>query len=482
MQANLQTESVGDLAEAQPAVAPGPPPRPSLSVLAQTIGFITDPLRLLDDAARECGETFSLRILGKGEWVFLTSPGTIKKMFGAPPDVLAAGRIRSLMLGEFLGFDSTFTLDGPAHRRRQKLVFSLFNGPRILRFIATIRRVTEARIAQWPVGQVFPVLPENHRIALEVIFRAVLAGCDSGKAEELLELFEEYTDSGARSLCARFPVLQVNLGRYSPWGRFLHLRQLTRDAFRAEIRARKARGDAEGAGTDVLGFLINARQDDGTQLTEESLLDEILTLLFAGHETTGLALTWILDLLLSHPEAEARLRYELESVLGDEPITRHHLHRLPYLDAVINESFRCRPIAPMAAVRTALKPFRVGDYVVGPGTTVAGGLYILGNRPELFPQPDRFNPVRFIESRPQNHDWTPFGGGKRLCSGKGLAHLELTCATATIFQRTKLRLRRSDTRTILDGHMFAPKDGLEVVMDERRQLPGEGLQSPIEDH
>ncbi|MEM7351530.1 MAG: cytochrome P450 [Acidobacteriota bacterium] len=444
------------------------PPRPSRSVLAQTLGFLTDPLKLLEEAAEECGDVFSIRVLGMGEWVFLTSPATVKEMFKASYDVLDAGKIHRMLLGNLLGLDATFTLDGKAHRQRQKLVFPLFNGPQILKYIPTIRQVTEETLARWPIGQAFPLVPENHRIALEVLVRAMLASGDPGKAKELLEQFDHYASEGPRSTIARLPFLQVDLGRYSPWGKILRLRQETRKAFLAEIRRRRALAtDHHDESPDALTTLINSSQDDGTQLSEESLLDEVLTLLFAGHETTGVGLSWIAERVLAHPDVETRLREEIDAVLGDEPIEQRHLCQLKYLNAVIHESHRCRPIAPMAAVRTAVAPFEVGGYVVPQGAIVAEGLCVMGNRPELYPEPERFDPDRFLDSKPQRYEWTPFGGGKRVCAGKGLAHLELTCATATLFQRTKLRLQNKENRMVREGQMFSPERGLEVVLEER---------------
>ena len=444
------------------------PPRPARSVLAQTLGFLKDPLTLIEESAKECGDIFSLRLLGMGEWIFLSSPELVKEMFKAPYDVMDAGQVHAMLLGNLLGLDATFTLDGKAHRQRQKLVFPLFNGPEVLKYIPTIVRVTEKAITQWPINRVFPLVAENHRIALEVLVQAMFAGSDPAKAQQLQLLFDHYAEAGPRSTLARLPFLQIDLGRYSPWGKIIRLRQHTRKAFLEEIRARRSQTRASREEpVDGLDSLIQARQDDGSHLTDESILDEVINLLFAGHETTGVGLSWIIERVLAHPEVEDRLRAEIDSVLGDQPITQGHLRQLKYLNAVIHESHRCRPIAPMAAIRTAMRSFEMGGYLVPEGAIVAESLHVLGHREELYPDPHRFDPERFMDSKPQRYEWTPFGGGKRACAGKGLAHLELACVTATLFQRTKLRLHRSENPMVRTGQMFAPERGLEVVLESR---------------
>lgn len=444
------------------------PPRPARSALAQTLAFLKDPLRLIDESARECGDVFALRLLGMGEWVFLTHPEHIKEMFKAPYEVLDAGEIHRMLLGNLLGLDATFTLDGQAHHQRQKLVFPQLNGRETLRYIPTIHRVTEDAVSRWPLNRPFPMVPQNHHIALEVLIQVMFAGSDRKRRGQLLELFDHYANAGPRSTLARLPFLQIDLGRFSPWGKILRLRQKTRAVFMAEIQARRAEGsDASETPADVLDVLIQARQDDGSRLSDEAILDEVINLLFAGHETTGVGLSWIVERVLAHPEVEERLRHEIADVLGDEPIASHHLRQLEYLNAVIHESHRCRPIAPMAAIRTALQPFDVGGYTVPPGAIVAESLHFMAHREELFPDPHRFAPERFLGSKPQRYEWTPFGGGKRACAGKGLAHLELVCVIATLFQRTRLRLHRAENKMVREGQMFAPERGLEIVLEER---------------
>ncbi len=443
------------------------PPRPSCSVFAQTSRFLKDPLPLLREAYDECGDVFSLRLLGMGEWAFVCSPETVKEVFKAPADVLDAGGIHRQMFGNIFGYDSTFNLDGRAHRERQKIVFPLLNGPEILQYVPIIFEETAQTLDSWPQDQTFSLLPQTHHISLRILTQAMFGQESPDTIARLVAQFEHFAETGPRSPLVRMPLLQVDLGRYSPWGKIVRLREETRGMFRELLKRRKTQIAAGEPQRDIMGKLLSAQQSDSTQLSTESALDEILTLLFAGHETTGTALTWIVERVLSHPEVLEKLLTEIESVLGNRPITAGDLRQLKYLDAVINESHRCRAIAPMAAIRVTEKPFPVGDYVVPEGRVVAECLYIMSLREDLYSEPERFRPERFLSQKPQRYEWTPFGGGRRACAGKGLAHLELVAITATLLQRMKLRLASSTNRAVREGHMFIPEHGLRIQAEKR---------------
>jgi len=443
------------------------PPRPSCSVLAQTSRFLKDPLPLLREAYEECGDVFSLRLLGMGEWVFVCSPETVKEVFKAPADVLDAGGIHRQMFGDIFGYDSTFNLDGRAHRERQKMVFPLLNGPEILQYVPIIHEETARAVDRWPRNQTFSLLAQTHHISLRVLSQAMFGQESPETIKRLVTQFEHFAETGPRSPLVRMPLLQVDLGRFSPWGKIVRLREETRGIFREVIQQRKAEIAAGKPQQDIMGKLLSAEQSDGTRLSTESALDEILTLLFAGHETTGTALTWIVERVLSHPAVLEKLLDEVDSVLGSRPITSGDLRQLKYLDAVVNESHRCRAIAPMAAIRVTEKPFPVGDYVVPQGCVVAECLYIMSLRDDLYSDPGSFLPERFLSQKPQRYEWTPFGGGRRACAGKGLAHLELVAITATLLQRMKLRLASSTNRAVREGHMFIPEHGLRIQAEKR---------------
>ncbi len=162
------------------------------------------------------------------------------------------------------------------------------------------------------------------------------------------------------------------------------------------------------------------------------------------------------------------MRTEVRKVAGDSPIEAGHLPRLEFLQAVIHESLRLRALVPMAAVRVAKRPFRVGPYLVPEGRVVAECLAVMSLREDFFPEPLNFDPDRFSSRRPQHYEWTPFGGGRRICTGKGFAQLEMLTVMATIVQRCRLRLVTEYNQAVRKGHLLVPKDGLRVVLEKRR--------------
>jgi cytochrome P450 len=191
-------------------------------------------------------------------------------------------------------------------------------------------------------------------------------------------------------------------------------------------------------------------------------------MLMAGHETTGTALAWTFERILSLPDVEARLRAEVESVVGSEPLAAAHLPRLEYLDAVIKETLRIRPIMPAGGARLLRKPVEIGGYTVPAGATLINAMYLLHRRADLYPEPDAFKPERFLGKRVIDpYEWTPFGGGIRRCLGMAFAMFEMKVVVATVLTLARLRIDRPDARVARRGFFLAPEQGPRVALRER---------------
>lgn len=438
-------------------------PRVSGSAISHTFRFLRDPFTLFEDAYRQNGPVFSMKLLGIGEWVFLCSPEAIKAYYRAPTDVLVSGEIKASTVGFMLGLDSTFTLDGAAHTARKYLVLPQLNGPKVLRHVDTMRQATEETIASWTPGKRFVLLPECLRLSLEVMVRILFGTDDRAQNHRLREAFERFSNQCMRSPLINMPFLQIDLGRFSPWGRVLRLRQETRQTFRREIDGLRLAGSAEGA--DLLSVLMNSTAGS-PQLGDEAVLDELLTLLFAGHETTGGLMTWIIEAILSHPEVLAELDAELEAVLGGEPINSSHLRHLKYLEAVIQEGIRVARSTAFNSFRLVKKTFQVEGFDIPPDRVIAPLFYTMGQREDLFPAPHVFSPRRFLDGK-HNWAWSPFGHGTRICTGKGVAQVELKVVLATLFQKARLQLTQKAGKIDRHGLFFVPQKGLRVVFEER---------------
>ena len=442
------------------------PPSPRMSALTQTIRFFKDPFALTSYCRRELGDLFTLRLLGMGNWVFATEPQHIKEVFKAPPDVLVSGEVNAAMLGFMLGQEATFSMDGDPHLKRRKLMLPFFNGKGLLEKIELIREVTKAELAKIPHGEPFCFGPFAMRISLGVVMHIFFGASPKTEVEELTRVFERYAEDGLRSPLLMLPLLQLNLGRFSPWGRILGLRKRAFDAFARAIASRRASPALFEKG-DVASLLCEWRDENGLPLSEESIRDEVFNDLFAGHETTAKVLSWSLVCALSHPQALARLREELDRVLGGGPIRADHLKELPYTMAFLEETRRYQPLAPFAGVRLAKQPFALGGYLIPPGTKVVQGISVLAERQEIFENPEKFEPERFLTgTKPYN--WNPFGGGRRMCLGKGLAEVELAVFLATLLTSFDIELAQPSVERERAGFFFAPSHGLKLVIRPRQ--------------
>lgn len=455
---------------------PPPPPSPALAPWRQSLAFLRDPFPLLRDSWQELGDLFSIRVLGMGEWVFACSPELIKAVFKAPTDQLAAGEVNGAQLGFMLGLDASFSLDGSAHLERRRLVHPLLNGRAVLPHIAAMRAAATEALDSWPPGQPQRFLEIAHRLSLAVLCQAMFGDSPAGTVADIRRRFELFADRGLRSPLLVMTPLHLDLGRWSPWGRILELRRRAIGAIEAEIRRRVAAGgagsdgEASGAGEeagDLVAALIRTPLRSGERLGVEAIRDEVVNLLFAGHETTGSILAWTLECILSRPEVEERVRAELASVVGEREIGPGDVGNLPYLEAVIQETIRYRPIAPMAGIRMVKEPFDLGGYTLRPGQRVTQCFPILCRRPELFARPEIFDPDHFFGRKTKPYEWNPFGGGTRMCIGRGLAEVELVVITATLLQQARLRLVDDEVRPERHGFFFGPSRGLPIVLEAR---------------
>lgn len=443
------------------------PPFPRLPAPLQTARFFKDPFTLTKACRRQLGDLFTLRLLGLGNWVFVSQPDHIREVFKAPPDVLVSGEINASTLGFMLGLDATFCLDGEAHLKRRKLMHPFFNGRAVLEKIDLIRDATVAELDKFPLGRPFPFQPWSLHSSLVVVMHLLFGASKKEDLDELTEVFERFAHQGLRSPLLMMPFLQWNLGKLSPWGKILGLRQRAFEVFDQAIAERREKPEAF-AGRDVAAVVCAWRNENGEPLPAQSIRDEMLNDIFAGHETTGNTLAWCLECALTHPPVLEKLRAELDGVLAGEPIGAGHLKSLPYLLAFLEECFRCRPLAPTEGIRMVKQPFQLGEFLLPPGTIVVHSSPLFAERPEIFEDPDTFEPERFVDRKMKPFTWNPFGGGRRMCLGKGLAEVELAVTLAILFSRYDIKLAQQKVEMERAGFFFAPSQGLMIEVSPRQ--------------
>jgi cytochrome P450 len=399
-----------------PGVIDGVPPGPRTPKPLQTLGMMTRQRPYLERLRRRHGSMFSINILGLGRMVVLSDPELIKHTFQADPTVLHAGSRSPLR--KVLGDNSLLGIDEDHHMEQRRLLLPPFKGHRMKAYEPLIEEIAIAEVDTWPVGVDFPTVRSMQRITLRAILRAVF-GAEGARLHELEELLPPWTDQGQH--LSRFPALHRDLGPWSPWGRFVRLRAKVDRILDTLID--DARRDPELAQrVDVLALMVQARREDGSPLTNPEIRDQLVTMLAAGHETTAHTLSWAVERLRRHPEVLDRLTEEADA--GGKALR----------EATIHEVQRMRPVVSFAG-RHTMKPFEVGGYRIPPGHLIGLSAGLTHYDPDLFPHPDRFDPDRFLDTRPGTYSWIPFGGGRRRCIGATFAHMELDVVLRVILER-----------------------------------------------
>ncbi len=417
--------------------------------------FTRRPLQLLLEWQQRYGDVFTVRFSGFGTGVYIADPDAIRQLFTGDQSGLRAGEANSFM-EPVLGPHSVLILDGPEHLRQRKLLLPPFKGSRVSAIRGVIRDVAEREIAGWHPGREFVLRERMRALTFEVICRAVFGVTEPERVGRLRERLIAVIDSNPILMIA--PITRVDLGPRSPGGRFARRLRAANTLLLEEIQRRRGAPDLDGR-PDVLSLLLRARDEQGEAMTDAELRDELFTMLGAGHETTATGLAFAFELLLRHPHVLARLRSELEA--GDGA----------YLDAVVKETLRLRPVID-AAERTLAVPRTVAGWDLPAGVKVYPAIALVHFREDLYPRALEFRPERFLEDGAESYAWLPFGGGIRRCIGAALAQAEMAEVLRVVVPRIELRpLRPTPDPVVLRGVTLAPKHGVPVQVLGSHRAP-----------
>ncbi len=439
------------------------PQGPSAPAWWQLVRFAGDPLGLLDECHRRFGDAFTLHIAGNGRFVMLSDPDIVREVFRADPDVLHSGEANSLFIAT-VGRNSVLVLDGAAHARQRRVVVPPLKGERMRAFFDAMRLETLDAVRAWPRGAAFPTLPTMRRITLRVILRTGLGLAPGPEMDRFEWKMERFLSNGrqryALVLMTIIPIQRLSGSRWVPLFRLLS--DLDDDLF-AFIAARR-KGVHTPTGQNVLDDLLAAMHEDGRPLGDREVRDALITILIAGHDTTALALSWALAEIADHPEVIDRLADELRRVTGGGPPEVGHLPALEYLDGAIREGLRLRPVAPFV-VRKCVQPFAVGGREYPAGVVLCPCSYLVHRHEDLYPDPERFRPERFLERKFGPHEWFPFGGGNRVCVGMPFALYEMKVLLATLLSEVRLsRPAGARSRARRYGIVLGPDDGGRIIV------------------
>ena len=425
------------------------PPAARLPKALQGLGFAISRRWMIQRLARRYGNVFTLNVPIYGRVVVVGDPQLAKQVFTTSPDEL--GNIQP-NLSRLFGSGSVFALDGEDHRQRRRLLAPPFHGKSMKNYEAIIEEETLQETAGWPEGEPFATLPSMMHITLNAILRAVF-GAEGAALDELRRLIPPWTTLGSR--LAAMPKPKRNYGRYSPWGRLDEWRRqydIIIDKLIAAERADPHFADR----TDVLALMLRSTYDDGSVMSRKDIGDELLTLLAAGHETTAATLGWAFERLTRHPDLLAALVEEADND-GNE-----------LRQATILEVQRARTVIDFAARRVYPAVYQLGDWAIPRGDSILVSIAQIHENAGVFPDPDRFDPQRYVGSKPSAFAWIPFGGGTRRCVGAAFANMEMDVVLRTVLQHFTIETTTAPgERWHGRGVAYTPKDGGRVVLRRR---------------
>lgn len=423
------------------------PPGPRWPALVQTAALLKFRQRFVPAMARRYGDDFSLRILPNRVVSLHSTPEQAKQIFAGDPAVFHAGKANGV-LGPMMGAHSLLLVDGEQHKRARTMLMPAFNGKALRSYGDVITAIARAEVGTWRTGEEIRALERMNALTLDVILQVVFGVTDPRRLDALRPLVNRVVGISPSVLVGwNFPRLR----RVGPWRRMIdtviELDQLIYD----QIAEHRAAPDLEER-TDVLSVLIRV-ESDGERLTDEELRDQLVTLLLAGHETTATALAWALYEIGRSPEIHARATEAADS--GDED----------YLEALLKESMRLHPVIPMV-VRALQEPAEVAGRRFPAGVTVGASIILAHRREEAFPDPERFDPDRFVGQSPPPNSWIPFGGGVRRCIGAGFSLMEGVAILREVLTAYDVKTLREDTVRVRNI-TSVPKHGARLRLTRR---------------
>jgi cytochrome P450 len=467
LSSNAFRRIVEDLRAERTAAVPYPPGLADFN-LQRTFRFVRDPLPILLAAYRDYGPIFSLRVF-HGRVVMMLGPDANHYVTVSHA---ASFHWREGSMGDLIPLlgDGLLTIDGDYHRRARRIMLPAFHRERIAAAHDTMVEETLRALDGWRPGEILDVYRWARRLTLRVAMRA-LFGLDPdahGQGAQAAIEFER-----ALSFYGTDFVVRVMRGPRTPWRRMQAARRALDRIVYAEIARRRRGVDGPLAKrTDVLSMLLESHdEEDGTRLSDREVRDQVMTLLFAGHDTTTSTVSFLLYELARHPAALARLLEEQDAVLGDRAPTAADLagEAMPQLEMALDETLRLYPAA-WVGPRRAVETFEFGGHHVPAGAYVNYCSWASHRLADVFPDPEAFVPERFApeaKGRLPKGAYIPFGGGSRTCIGMRFGQLEIKTIVTLLLQRFRLELLPGRAMTVRQMPTLSPREPLEMVVRER---------------
>lgn len=423
-----------------------------------TLRLIRNPREAMESWAKEFGDPFLLTALN-GPVVVTGREDLIRVIHGQSPEIYEPFAVATI--GPLIGPESIFVLDGDAHRRERRLVTPMFHGDRMKAYGQAMQETAieqlTARIGDDPISTSSLMTS----ISLEIIVRTIFGSDDRQAAVQMMEASHQMVAAAHPLLFftrrAHFSFLGL-----SPWDRWKKAKSRLTRLF---DQASETRRESAVERSDILSLLSNAKYEDGQPITQRHLQSELLTYLFAGHETTAVSMTWAIHHIHRNPPVLLRLREELDSMSDPSPA---ELAAAPYLKCVIQETLRIHPIVT-ETLRKLKEPIDLGDHHIPAGMAVAPATVLAHHNPTTYPDPESFRPARFEDRSYSPFVYMPFGGGHRRCVGAAFATYEMAIVLGTLLKHYDFALL--DTKPVVPKRRsvtIGPSSDIPVRVRPRR--------------
>ena len=443
------------------------PPGPKSPSAWQLVRYSQSPLSFLEECAHRHGDPFTVRWAGYGSFVMLASPDAVQDVFRGDPHTLHSGEGNEFLTAT-VGQNSVLVLDDEPHARQRRVLLPPLKGERMRSFFDAMQAATLEAVQAWSVGRTLGMIEPMQQITLRVMLQVVL-GLESNDqiadfADKVRRVLELARGRHVLILVKILPIALLQRTRWLPFYRRMH--DLDQALF-AFIEKRRQESVAE-RGENILADLLKASHEDGQPLSNQEIRDALVTMIFAGHDTTSVALAWTLEQIVPRADVVARITDELQRTTGGAPPRADQLNQLDYLDAAIRESLRVRTILPFV-VRLTKGAFTAGGREYPPGIVLCPCSHLVHRREDLYPEPEKFRPDRFLERHYAAHEWFPFGGGSRMCLGMAFALYEMKVVLSTLLATVRLaRPPGTHSAPIRRGIALAPNDGARMTVMERQ--------------
>jgi len=400
------------------------PPGPSRSFW-QALAYAESPYRFLPKLHVRYGDPFTVRF--PMPTVMTGHPDGVRQIFTAPLDTFCVLAPKSIQ--RILGAQDLRAIGGEAHQRARKLIAPGFQKEGLDGIGLMIHETTAQVLKRWQDDEVMEIFDALQDITLEVILKTVFGVDRSADFEPFRMAVENLAASWGSPAYIFSAALRIDADNWPPNRRVDSARRKLAGLLLNDIAARRSGGEKRG---DILSRLMDARFEDGAGFSDEDLVDSLLTNLLAGRAGTALLLTWMFAWMGRHEPVAERIQHEIDGLDSDDDIDA--IQALPYLDAAFKECLRLYPQVPLV-MRSLAKPLEVRGHELPVGVNVAACVAVLHMDPELYPQPERFLPERFLQKNYNGFEFIPFGGGYKMCVGSQFAMLQVKVMLATLLSR-----------------------------------------------